>query len=171
MLWENVLNVDVRDHVALQLLENMLSTKALLDHAEAEMKTGCAEEEKLQEHLKAINPSNTSVEPDSGSFSPGTLRTSKQRSEALVQRGQTSINQIKEHVEMWRTAIQEELEASATGLDMLGDRGSFGFQALACLLPMKQRCADALARWTKIDIRFGAIAMPDEGDDGVCTVS
>jgi len=109
-----------------QLLEDMLSTKALLDHAEAEMKSGCAEEEKLKDHLKAINPTNTSVEPDSGSFSPDTLRTSKQRSEALVHKGQTCINEIKEHVEMWRKAIQEELEASATGHRGKGSRRCAG---------------------------------------------
>jgi len=161
---------------AQEVLRVMLRTKAILDQADSELKKGLLEEASLKEHLDVLNPENVQVEPDSGSFSLSSLRASKQRSEILVSRGQVLLEQIETYIATWRNAINEELKASeeGDGGDMLGDRGSFGFQALACLLPLKQRATDIVSRWIKIDIKFGAIASaPLESDpnNSGCTLS
>jgi len=93
--------------------------------------------------------------------------------EALVAKGQQLLNELQEHIEEWRRAIREELDASQSDGDMLGDRGSFGFQAIACLLPLKRRTADTVARWIKMDIKFGAMMGEIEAaeDDSLCMIS
>jgi len=156
-----------------EVLQTMLRTKALLNRADQQLKDANAEEIKLEEHLTAFSPRNMEVEPDSGSFSHSSISASKKRAELLVTKGQQLLNELQEHIEGWRRAIREELDASQSDGDMLGDRGSFGFQAIACLLPLKRRTADTVARWIKLDIKFGAMMGEIEAaeDDSLCTIS
>ncbi|GAB5372862.1 hypothetical protein AAMO2058_001700800, partial [Amorphochlora amoebiformis] len=153
-----------------EILRAMLSTKAMLESAESEVTSGEAEEKELRQHLNTIH---NSVEADE-SFSISSIKTSKQRSEELITRGDECLSGLQAHIDLWREAIREELAHSESPEgDMLGDRGSFGFQALGVLLPMKRRLAMAHARWSKIDIRFGALSRPyeQEDDSALCLIS
>jgi len=155
-----------------KLLETMLHTKRELDRLESELEEGGLLEKKLSSHLTQL-ADNIDFDITSDIFSKSAITASKAKAGDLVTRGQKIFDDLEEQVESWRSAVQDELRASFEG-GMLGDRGSFAFQALACLLPLKRKATDVVARWSKLDIKFGAILgeiSGNEGDALGCSIS
>lgn len=156
------------------VLQAMLATKALLSEADDGLRRGRAAEAELRKHVSAFDPTNTAVEASSALFSREKLADSKSRAAGLVTSARACMSRIDDHISTWRRAIRDELAASeeGDGSGMLGDRGSFGFQALAVLLPMRTRFAEALERWTSLDQKFSSVSVPAEAsEESVCVVS